>query len=1171
MGSVYVPPSTSAGNSCSGGCGTTDDAKYQYLSGYFNAHMLSMPSHRYEYISWIVLAILILIIALFHHIGLGDQSYIGAAWSRWALKNRVIKIGKKEPQQDSTGFSSKRKVITFPSFGRTLLLIALVIVPVVLTIVGADYIRPSANVFNMAESWPNTNISRFTVGLNRRARLIKRLHWGQGKFPTVTTNPPSITLPYRTWWTAGGRTGGMTNALTPFIVVIALKQVPFALLSTKLLGGFAFDRLSFMHKWGGRVVWLFATAHIVLWSVQLTKDQAFGGSMWGFVFMWTKFRWGWVSYGFFTLLVALSIGPIRKDYYEFFYIAHVVCAIGFMVTAWLHHPPLGPWMYATLLWWLLERIVRSIKVAYINGFGFAGRKPQVVVNTNAHVAAPYRSNGFINSYSNHVNQKSFSASSSFTMHSEHKGMSSPYISQPMKLQGFGDSLPYDQENPYSNRRKTRISARYDPVNDVIDGYAEGQDETYPMQPVSSTPRYALHDGGPQQTSPPSSEFHASADHYNKPAESVHSHQSSNHVNRLPQPRPAMAADVAAVLRPGFAYVQLLPGKTLRLTLRTPNSFAWKAGQYVNLSVPKVKWWQSHPFTIASAHNADYPSSTTFREDDAEKGLMLHKNHSQGEERTIVLLLRARAGFTHQLWDHVRLEREKQIRAIEESTGMQYSHGEVAKTATGVHLRAIIDGPFGSSQRTRWGVHSSIIIICGGSGVSYGMAVLEYLCAVMAGIKRGEKNFQTKRIRFVWILREYSHLQWIASALRRCVEMVPPEMLQVDLYVTSARARQTNERRTLHYGNNSLSNTVDAFQGQGGFSNDDTYARFTEGPDQEEYEVDANALTQFDGEDTSAPTAAEAKISERVHKEGKLRRAHTRKATLKRNKGGRAGPANQRGVLMSPGDENIVRAAQAGIHERAHRQPPTNGSNGQRGGHQPNHYDLGDHPMAVYEDENDDEKGFNRQPVNGSSQLQVPRRPSSPSSYFNARGMSPGLSPLPMSPSPYDTPRALTPNPMDGRYTPDGYYQPHPASSTTHLNTSFGQGTPHSFSSMYPPNMHHGSSNLALNQVTPMYPEGAELEPVMSQNDVPIDLDEAENADMGIISELARVGYPKLDKIVREEAQKSIGRVLVSACGPNSLGNLIRSIVSKQIDLKGVRAGRQNAHINVVTESYEWGG
>lgn len=292
--SVYVPPAASSGDSCSGGCGTTDDAKYQYISGYLGAHMLSMPSHRYEYITWFALALVIIVIAAFHHIGLGDQSYVGAAWSRWALKNRVIKIGKKPQQDHGAGYSAtgkppkRRKVITFPSFGRTLLLLALVIVPVVLTIVGADYIRPSAGVFDMRESWPASHISPFTVGLNRR------LEWGQGYYPRVITNPPSITLPYRTWWTAGGRTGAMTNALTPFIVVIALKQIPFALLSTKLLGGFAFDRLSFMHKWGGRVVWLFATAHVALWSVQLGQDKAFGGSVYSFVFMWTKFRWGWV-------------------------------------------------------------------------------------------------------------------------------------------------------------------------------------------------------------------------------------------------------------------------------------------------------------------------------------------------------------------------------------------------------------------------------------------------------------------------------------------------------------------------------------------------------------------------------------------------------------------------------------------------------------------------------------------------------------------------------------------------------------------------------------------------------------------------------------------------------------------------------------------------------------
>ena len=65
----------------------------------------------------------------------------------------------------------------------------------------------------------------------------------------------------------------MTNALTPFVTVLALKQVPWALLSTRALGGHAFERLSFLHKWGGRLIWVFASAHTITWSIQLSKDK----------------------------------------------------------------------------------------------------------------------------------------------------------------------------------------------------------------------------------------------------------------------------------------------------------------------------------------------------------------------------------------------------------------------------------------------------------------------------------------------------------------------------------------------------------------------------------------------------------------------------------------------------------------------------------------------------------------------------------------------------------------------------------------------------------------------------------------------------------------------------------------------------------------------------------
>ncbi|UZJ54713.1 hypothetical protein CBS101457_004033 [Exobasidium rhododendri] len=1181
MTSVYVPPATSIGDgSCSGSCGTASDARFTYLRGYFSAHMLSMPSHRYEYITLMAIAAIVIIIAAFYHSGLADQTLLGALWSKWAVKNRVVKYGTKKgnanigAQPSRSGMKeskhpNRKKLFTFPSLGKVSLLLAIVVIPVVLTVIGADYIRPSAGVFDMSESWPNSSISIYTPGLSRR------LEWGRGQYPAVTTLAPTITLPYRTWWTAGGRTGAMTNALTPFVVVIALKQIPFALLSTRLLGGLAFDRLAFMHKWGGRVVWFFATAHVVLWSIQLSQDQAFGKSIWDIVFMWTKFRWGFVSYGFFTLLILLSVGPMRANYYEIFFVCHIICIIGFMVTAWLHHPPLGPWMYVTLLYWLAERITRAVKVAFINGIGFTGRRPQVAIST---------------SEKHSTRHTSVSASSSHTLHNGYPPNQSKqqHLSKEASFDSYSNHLEGSRgHRAPPERHLTKKTQRYDAVSDVLDGYA-----TRPMTTIQDHQRgYALEDG--PQHRPLSQEYESEGPSSSPPnldyfSEQQQQQQQQQHRrgvlpnsasistltgpawNVLSGPRPAMAADIAAVIRPGFAYAQLLPGKTLRLTLRTPNAFSWMPGQYVNLCIPSVRFWQSHPFTVASAYNAGFPSSTAFQDDeDIERGLVSKAKKS--EERTIVLLLRARRGFTHHLWDYVRLQREKQIRAIEEETGQQYIRGEVAKTATGVHVRAIIDGPYGSSQRVRWGIYSTILIICGGSGISSGMAMLEYLCSVMAGNKQVKKS-KTQRVRFVWMLREYSHLQWIASALRRCIELVPPELLQVDLYVTKIRKTGGGvpligpgegispdaSTMSLNAMSRDLGDTPGFSDTQDstmqGWSHDDTFnqvGRFTEGDDQEEYDVNVNDLTQFEGEDNSGPSAAEAKMNESVMKEGKLRRANTRKATLKRTgrRGGRGGPST-----MLP-RSNSAFEHQKAVHESSLR--PVKLS------HRPTDTIL-ERDLGVDQGRHDPEWESTEGPLGPAQQTSMPASYLHPSTHLQPRSVySSSHDQLSMPPSGSNTPTRISPLTS-------------PLFSPTHFGEG-GRKTPGEYANSiqlrdYPSTMHLNGARTPMSQYTPTkhYEGGDELNQVTSEVDAPIDLDEGETMDLQVVAELARPGYPKLDTILRQEAQQSKGQVLVSACGPANLGTLVRSIASKQINISEIRKGHMNGNISVICEAYDYG-
>jgi hypothetical protein len=184
---------------------------------------------------------------------------------------------------------------------------------------------------------------------------------------------------------------------------------------------------------------------------------------------------------------------------------------------------------------------------------------------------------------------------------------------------------------------------------------------------------------------------------------------------------------------GFAYAQVMAGKTVRLTLLTSRPVTWAPGQHVLLTVPAVSKFTSHPFTIASVSDERHPA---------------------GLGREMVLLVRARRGFTFRLWEEV----------VRRSTNTGKSAGPSSHPTNGVILRAYIDGPFGSSIRARWGAHSSVVIIAGGSGVSFAISILEYLCLGMSGRDvtslgtkgggLGRSTFLTERVRFVWLVREY---------------------------------------------------------------------------------------------------------------------------------------------------------------------------------------------------------------------------------------------------------------------------------------------------------------------------------------------------------------------------------------------------------------------------------
>jgi hypothetical protein len=127
---------------------------------------------------------------------------------------------------------------------------------------------------------------------------------------------------------------------------------------------------------------------------------------------------------------------------------------------------------------------------------------------------------------------------------------------------------------------------------------------------------------------------------------------------------------------------------------------------------------------------------------------------------MVLLISPKNGWTKDLWQ-----------AVVNLTiaGRTYPHGEhPSRVPTrGVVMRMNIDGPFGSAARARWGTHSTVLIIAGGTGVSFGLSILEYMCLCLSGRDGqqlggqpggfGKREFVTSRVRFVWVVQQFC--QW----------------------------------------------------------------------------------------------------------------------------------------------------------------------------------------------------------------------------------------------------------------------------------------------------------------------------------------------------------------------------------------------------------------------------
>ncbi|BGP48271.1 hypothetical protein JCM10450v2_004143 [Rhodotorula kratochvilovae] len=990
--------------------GVDSSSLLQYFTRpYIDAHTLSVPTWRYAYILWFAIGgALLAWSAVYHLSGSSTRtggSALGAWFRKWGIRRitwtrRVGGAGSAAEEKGGDAARSRKKVIwSSPTVAQMLAVFTLIAVAVLASFVGDDYIAPTTCTFGGECGWSGSNGPpksnyRWKRGVNNPNG------WAPFNDPLLASSNVNIGA---NAWAAAARLGLISYAMLPLVVTLALKQWPFNIWATPFLTNYHFDKTAILHRWSGRVVWLFSTGHAIGWMWQLTQDRdPFGRMVLVPAFGWYRFVCGVVCWFLLTFLTALSFKPIRKRYYEAFYWSHIVLVIGVLATAIVHHKPLMYWPIAALAWWGAERAFRFAALLYLNGVleGIWFRPPR----TRA-----ARSSG--GSY------------------------------------GVEKSGDYALEQPFAIPAGGE-SAQYPPT----------------ASPVPYTPSAA--------PSSPTLYF------------------------------PALASSTAprALAPRGFATAQLLPGRTVRLSVHVPHALRWAPGQHVLLYVPGVRAVESHPYTIAGV-------------DPRARG---EKGAGKGRGSEVVLLVRAQKGFSRALWEHVAARRRSAV------------------AAEGVALRALVSWPMGSAGRANWGAYESLLIVCGGTGISFGIAVLENACRRMVRREQeGEAKWRTTRVRFVWILREYAHLSWVASTLRRCMEMCDSTQLQVDLFVTHdaphapRRPRMSKPYESFAAGEDDLAPPSAPFA-RGGrrergsiaselsdWSDSDAEGASTPSPRGSstrrassqpvlpaEYAGEVDSVTDlvlFEGEDDYR-SAGEATVSAQLKKEGKLRRALSRRGqggTLRRP--GRASapePAPEAVGLPSadpsfealPLDhsDELKPAAGSAAYDLPYDYPPSSLSYGDLGGHGPVRADSFDGGAYGY--------GYG----------------------YDAETETLGDA------------GASVRNLVKGAERP-GISSSRSSSGPAGLDARAGAGT-----------------------------DGEEAF---------LDVTAQEQDDLDAVAEAAKTGYPRLKQILDEEVERSSGKTCVACCGPAGLNSIVRNLVASRIDLRRVAKGDPRGQVSLVVEDF----
>ncbi|KAL2202002.1 hypothetical protein CC79DRAFT_1280680 [Sarocladium strictum] len=214
-------------------------------------------------------------------------------------------------------------------------------------------------------------------------------------------------------------------------------------------------------------------------------------------------------------------------------------------------------------------------------------------------------------------------------------------------------------------------------------------------------------------------------------------------------------------------IEALPGNACRVTMTLARPWNAQPGQHAYLYMPKLSFWQSHPFSVAWVDGAD--------DVDRDRLASHRQDLANMEKMRISFIIRARTGFTNKLY-------QKAVAA---------PNGKLETTC-------FVEGPYGVKHPLD--SYGSLVLFAGGVGITH---QVPYVRDLVAGFAEG--TVATRKILLVWTIQSPEHLEWIRPWMTEILGMERRrDILRIMLFVSQPRST-----KEIH----SPSSTVQMFPGR----------------------------------------------------------------------------------------------------------------------------------------------------------------------------------------------------------------------------------------------------------------------------------------------------------------------------------------------------------------------